>query len=773
MSLDADRPPSGAGVASPAGVDPPVAVGLGERYRLIAEPAAGGMGAVAEALDTLLDRRVAIKFLERFQGDSERASVVREARVMAALRHRSVCRVLEVVIDPPKSADSNGWRPFIVMDWVAGKDLASAWRGLGFEDRLRLFEMVAEGVSAMHAAGLVHRDLKPSNILCDETGVPVIIDFGLSARSGTGQEMIGGTPGWSAPEQFERGAAVGASADVFALGVLFYNMLTGTAPFLGTSVSEVLDKAKRGDAPLPETIIRGIAAPLQRIALAALDPDPAARYQDAGSMLADIRRFRSGETVLARPRRLFARFGDEIERHLSDLERWQRQGLASEEEVRGIRDGLRQLQRPDSPWILDSRRLSWSQVAIYLGGWLLILALTVGIWNTTELWSERGARLPWIVPSILALAVTGAGLVFFWVGEQRAALGFLFTSALAIPIALWQLVRTEEILLPGDGVRELFGIGELGLAHGQQLAIASSACVLAILYRLRVPSSAFTLLAVIFGIWLAHAVGIRLFTEEGEPREVLGQVPRWLLAPAFILMVAGVWLDARSNRPAAALVVRSGPRDGGPPLVTGLGLAILALCACAYLVPEWIWLRAIAVGEDGAKLSEPTVVTRASAFLAIGVLLLGTSLGLGVRPTPLRDGCSRALRWIVPSFLVLPIAWLELEEAAPGWGFWLAILGVVSLGLVAASAVLQWRPFLISGLVGLLDLFVRLFMRLDETVDGGSSVKIWLMLGTAITGIVTMTLASYPERTLGAFGRLLLRFRAIRAAGARPADARR
>ena len=735
------------------------ALDLGPRYQLVAEAGSGGMGTVAEALDTLLDRRVAIKFLRHFDGESARATVIREARAMAALRHRSICRVLEVVLDPPLAADPDAWHPFIVMEWVAGSALSSAWRGLAFEKRLALFEMVAEGVAAMHAAGLVHRDLKPSNILCDSDGVPVIVDFGLSARAGGGHETLGGTPGWSAPEQFEPGAEVGPAADVFALGVLFYNMLTDATPFDGASTAEVLKKTREGDAPLPESFVPGIAAPLQRIALAAIDPDPVQRYADAAAMLADIRRFKAGETVLARPRRLFTRFADEIERHLSDVARWQKQGLATEHEVRAIRDGLRVLQRPESPWILDSRRLSWSQVAMYLGGWLLLLAMTVGIWNTTEIWRERGVALPWLIPGVLALAVTVAGFVLAWIGEQRAALGFLFTSALAIPIAAWQFMRAEDLLDRWSGGREVFGDDDLGFSYNQQLTLALVGVVLAVAYRRRVPSTAFTLLAVLFGLWVAHAVGIRYFSDDGEMREMVGQIPRLLVVPSVALVFVGVWFDRRSNRPSAELLAESGPRDGGPMLVTGLLFAILMLSVGAYLVPEWFWLRSIAVDEEGLKLREPTVAMRASAFLAIGVLLLGTSLALGVRPTPLRDWCSRAMRWLVPSFLLLPIAWLELEEAAPGWGFWMFVLGAVSLALVAASAALQWRPFLISGLLGFLDLFVRAFMRIDAEMEDGTATKLWVMLGVAIAGVATMVAASYPDRVLRALAGVARRAR--------------
>ena len=734
---------------------------LGSRYQMVAEAGSGGMGTVAEALDTLLDRRVAIKFLRHFDGEAARATVIREARAMASLRHRSICRVLEVVIDPPHANEPGAWQPFIVMEWIAGSALSSAWRGLSFEKRLRLLEMVAEAVAAMHAAGVVHRDLKPSNILSDGEGVPVIVDFGLSARTGDGNETVGGTPGWSAPEQFESGAVVGPAADVFALGVLFYNLLTDATPFDGASTADVLKKTREGDAPLPESFVPGIAAPLQRIALAAIDPDPAQRYADAAAMLADVRRFKAGETVLARPRRLYTRFADEIERHLSDLERWRKQGLVSEQEVRSIRDGLHVLQRPESPWILDSRSLSWSQVAMYLGGWLLVLAMTIGIWNTTEVWRERGVALPWLIPGLLALAVTVTGLIMTWIGEQRAALGFLFTSALVVPIATWQFMRAEGLLSTYAGGSQVFGSSELGLSYNQQLLLAFLGLALATAYRIRVPSTAFTLVAALYGTWLVHAIGIRQFSDDGTMRETIGQVPRLLLLPAAALVLAGVWFDRRSNRPSANLHSESGPRDGGPMLVTGLVFAILALSAIAYMVPEWFWFHAIAVDENGGALREPTVVMRASAFLATGVLLLATSLVLGVRPTPLRDRCSRTLRWLVPSFLLLPIVWLEIEGAAPGWGFWFLVLGVVSLGLVAASAAMQWRPFLISGLLGLLDLFVRAFIRIDSELAGGTAAKMWFMLGVALLGIATMVVSSYPDRVLRAFARLAHRARTL------------
>lgn len=746
---------------------------LAGRYRIVGELGTGGMGTVCEAVDTLLDRRVAVKFLRHIDGDEARATVIREARAMAALRHRSICRVLEVVIDPPTGTDRAAWQPFIVMEWIAGTTLVSASKGLPFEKRLTLFESVVEGVAAMHAAGLVHRDLKPGNILLDQDGVPVLVDFGLSARTG-GDEPRGGTPGWSAPEQFNGLNEVKPPADIFALGVLFYQMLTGVAPFEGASTQDVLRKVREGDAPLPESLVPGIAAPLQRIALAAIDPDPAQRYTDAAAMLADLRRFKAGETVLARPRRLFTRFADEIERHLADTDRWQQQGLASEQECRPIRNGLRLLQRPESAWILDSRRLTRSQVALYLGGWLLLLALTIGIWNTTSEWREKGAALPWLVPTALAFAVTAAGLVLVRLGEQRAALGFLFTSALAVPVALWQLLRTEKLLVAAEGAQELLPMPELGFSNNQQLVVAGVALAVAVAYRRRTPSTAFTLLSAVFALWFVFAIGLRTFTVDGADRFVMGQIWRWLVLPSALLAMAGVLLDARSNRPSTDLLAETGPRDGGPTLIVGLAALVLSLSMLCTEAPEWFWFQSLATGENGQVLRRPTLTMRSSAFLGTGVLLLALSFTLGRKPTPLRDWCSRTLRWLVPSYLLLPIIFLEADSAAPGWGFWMTALGLVSLALLAASAALQWRPFLISGLLGMLDLFVRAFMRIEQHYEAipvpentppasPSMAKLALMVGVAIAGILVMLVASYPDRASRTLAKLARKARRARA----------
>ncbi|MFM1821957.1 MAG: Serine/threonine-protein kinase PknB [Planctomycetota bacterium] len=714
------------------------------RYRVVGEAGKGGMGTVCEAVDTLLGRRVAIKFLNRFVGDSARERMIHEARAMAGLQHRSICRVLEVVLNPPAGTDQVSWRPFMVMEWIAGPTLDSAWPQLSIEKRLSSFEQVVEAVASMHAAGIVHRDLKPANILLDRENIPVVVDFGLSARGGDG-DAPGGTFGWSAPEQFEAHAEVGPSADVFALGVLLYNLLTGVLPFDAPTAREVLRRAREGDVQLPEAIVPDIAPPLQRIALAAIDPDPAQRYADAAAMLADLRRFRAGDTVLARPRQIYTRFSDEVERHLSDAERWRKQGLASEQEVRPIIDGLRVLQRPESPWVLDSRRLSASQVSLYLGGWLIILALTVGVWNTADLWREKGASLPWLVPAILAVIVTAIGLRLAAVGEQRPALGFLFTSALAVPTVLWQFMRTVGWLEAPTGERNLIAASEVGLANNQQLALSITGLALGLVYRFRTPSTAFTLVATLFALWAVFAVGLRYFDYDTAERLVFGQMSVWMLIPCAVLLLAGVVFDGWSNRPVRDPLVIAGPRDGGPVLVTALVGLVAMLVTLAVQVPEWYWFGREMQDERGVVLgADPE--HRAIAFLMLGAGLFGLSSWFRVRPTSLRDWCARALRWFVPSFVLIPMVWLEVEGSRPGWEFWLLLLAIASVGFVAASSILQWRPFLVSGLLGTADLVVRGFYRLERDFEGSPMVRLGIMLGLAVVGLLVMFLASYPER---------------------------
>jgi len=225
--------------ASPAGLGSPMSMPeaqriVGDRYVLERIAGSGGMGLVYSATDKMLQRRVAIKFLHQ-RGVAigpENQRVLSEARTMAGLRHSNLCPVYEVSVESTV--------PFLVMDWIDGIDLKSAWRGTDLKGRLTLFVKIVEAVGAAHSAGVVHRDLKPTNILVNRKGEPIIVDFGLALSGTSGESSIhtvGGTPGYAAPEQFNKGQHIDFTVDVYALGAIMFEMLTDRLPFTSSNCS--------------------------------------------------------------------------------------------------------------------------------------------------------------------------------------------------------------------------------------------------------------------------------------------------------------------------------------------------------------------------------------------------------------------------------------------------------------------------------------------------------------------------------------------------------
>lgn len=260
--------------------DPP-AQGRG-RYEIVREIGRGGMSVVYEARDPRLGRRVALKVLQEVGPERAR----REAEAAARLRHPNVVTVHEVGPD------------YIVMDLVEGRTLAEALPDLDRGERLRILEAVAEAVAHAHAHGVIHRDLKPANVLLESGGRPVLTDFGLARLEG-GEDLtrtgaVIGTPHYMAPEQVRgEGPRAGPPADVWALGVLLYEMLSDRRPFEGETPLAIYEKIVHTD-PKP------LGGDLGAIAARALEKDPARRYPDAGAMLEDLRRARAGEPIRAR-----------------------------------------------------------------------------------------------------------------------------------------------------------------------------------------------------------------------------------------------------------------------------------------------------------------------------------------------------------------------------------------------------------------------------------------------------------------------------------------
>jgi serine/threonine-protein kinase len=264
---------------------------LDDRYRIDQLVARGGMATVYTATDTRLDRRVAVKVMHRALADDPEfvARFAREAR--AAARVQSP----EVVLVHDQGTDRETGLAYLVMEHVQGVNLRQLLQERGALTPARavaLVEPVLRALAAAHAAGLVHRDIKPENVLVGDDGRVKVADFGLARAIETSNltqttGLLIGTVAYLAPEQVENGTA-DARTDVYATGVLLWELLTGRPPYDGDKPLSVAYRHVHEDVPPPSTAVAGIPPELDDLVVRATRRDPARRPQDAGEFLADL-----------------------------------------------------------------------------------------------------------------------------------------------------------------------------------------------------------------------------------------------------------------------------------------------------------------------------------------------------------------------------------------------------------------------------------------------------------------------------------------------------
>ncbi len=268
------------------------------RYRILEQLGEGGMATVYKACDTRLERHVAVKvirreairpenyahFLKRFE---------REAKALAALSHPNIVKVLDY-------GEQEG-QPYLVMEYMPGGTLKQLIRGpMAWQQAARLLAPIARALQYAHGEKIIHRDVKPANILLTQSGEPMLSDFGIAKMleaeetidlTGTGTGI--GTPEYMAPEQ-GLGKTVDVRADIYALGVVFYEMVTGRKPYQADTPMAVMLKKATEPFPRPTQFVRNMPESIEQTMVKALAREPQNRYQDAGALASALEKIALG-----------------------------------------------------------------------------------------------------------------------------------------------------------------------------------------------------------------------------------------------------------------------------------------------------------------------------------------------------------------------------------------------------------------------------------------------------------------------------------------------
>jgi serine/threonine protein kinase len=650
---------------------------LGKRYRVVKKVGSGGAGEVFQAVDAILERPVAIKFLlHKTSGDETLSARWNEARLMGQFNHANIAHLHEI-------GQIQGWR-FIVMEWVEGIPLTQAWEPMELAQRLKTFLDVLGAVAAAHRRGIVHRDLKPSNILVTADQEVKILDFGIALAVDTPgtveRRVYRGTPAYSAPEQISNPEQISPATDVFALGNLLYQILTDTLPFSQTDTRELFKAILVKFPELPNAIKEGVPLPLQNICLKAMEKDPSKRYPDAQALADDIQRYLRGEIVWSKPSYLFEKVQQEVDTHRHKLKSWLDNDLIARSQFERLDDMYQRMVSSADPTIVEIRKLSFSQVCLYLGGWLAILGSLVLFYDAWE-------KIPWYwrpSPAIGAgLLMTLCGTFLWWRKETRLSIGFLATAAMLIPLAILLGLGQWKILDPSAfpwGREAMFTYHSAVLFGNGQVGVAASCWLIVSLLFLRMTrSSVFSLLAIaaFLAVLTVH------FLAAGMLHWPVELIAGRYLFPAFGLFIFGMVLDRRGLG-----------RFAWPLCSIGLAIIIAALSVIAGSEKTLFGWVNITLNF----LNRPEMICL--SFIGNGLVYLALATICRRMETRLQRKLAHFLTWIVPFHILIPL-WVLVYEGHGHRRIYRMLLPAVSLVFVLGSVIRQRKSFFFAGLAGL------------------------------------------------------------------------
>jgi predicted Ser/Thr protein kinase len=642
-------------------------------FRTIERLGAGGMGEVYKLQDLKLDRLVAAKVV-RHDRPARLGTFLDEARALALFQDRRIVQIFEF------RADANP--PVIIMEFVDGFELQAVAPSLEYRQRARIVEQVADAIDRAHRLGIQHRDLKPSNIMLDAALSPKILDFGLSA-SHPDQGHLRGTLPYLAPEQFDPSQPIDARTDVYALGVILYEILCGTVPYAGADQAQTIEAIRRAQPRLPAEVDSSVPEPLQAIALKAMERDPVHRYQTALEMAQDLRRFLDGRPVVGRPGVYAAALGARVREHLDHIAEWMRLRLIYPHEAADLRSAYRQLEAREDDWIVSARTLSYSQVALYLGAFLLV-AGSLFYFGAYLLKVISGLAKPFVVLGLPFLGLTVVAHHLYRREHRAVAVAFYLGGVGLLPIFLIILLREMGVLAVPPGAEGQFFEDAYLSNHQLQVTVLAS-CAWAGFLALRTRTGALSTVSAALMFLLALAV----LTDFGLRDWVTGQKFDQLalhLAP-LVLVYGGLgYALERTRRPWF-----------GRPLYVGSALVfVLALELLALNGKEFQYLGGLSMsafrGSGDVELLNTLV-----AMTLNGVAMYAVGLALEGRGSDVMKPAGGLLFTLSPFAALKPLGYLCLTGSYSINYDWTYL--ALSLGSCLLAHTRQRRSFYYAGLL--------------------------------------------------------------------------
>jgi serine/threonine protein kinase len=697
-------------------------------YKVIRRLGSGGMGCVYLAEDERLRRLVAIKILlPAFAANPAlRIRFLEEARALAKLNHPGIAAIFALgeETDPP----------FFVMEYVEGLSLTERAHSLPMESKLQMFYQVLEAVAFLHSHHLVHRDLKPGNIMVTPQLAPKILDFGLakplndSSRHLTQPGQVLGTRDYFSPEQ-ARAEVINPSSDVFSLGVILYELLTGRLPFSRIDYQAQIQYLSTEDPVWPRRVTPDLPRGLQDICLKALEKNPAARYATAREMADDLARFLSGEPVLALPTVYERHLAGKIELHVRELDSWKQEEIISPTEFDSLRRLYGRLVDREDAWIMEMRRLTFSQVTLYLGGWLMTLgAALLVLFNFRQL-NPHVAVLTTITASVAILLL---GLHQWHKKQHQIGIAFLLTFTLLFLISLLLMFNEYQwFSFWTQGRKDLeFLLSRLDFEKTTNAQIWwALASLLPICYTLRryTKASVFSLELTFMSFLLAWVTLLRMGLLDWIGKDS-GRPFLYMIPVAMVYFLAGFGLEQlRSTADSRYLY-------GHAVFVTYFALSGIAL----YHEPYSQWLKAAFPWSRG----QVEYLFILNALFYWGLQFLCDRL-----PSTQLHNAAKAFRFVIAGHILMPL-WILGISAMDRWHENLNVAAFrfearlleLLLPLVAALFVYysiprQMKNYLASGMI-----FLAIgLIRLEE--DWLKGYAAW-PLALIINGFLLMLLVS-------------------------------